>query len=359
MKFLCLVGTRPEAIKMAPVIRRLRERAETVTLWSGQQTDVVTSALAWFDIAPDDAISLPMEGRSLALLTGLLFPAIDEALLRHRPDVVVAQGDTTTVMVTAAACFYRHIPFAHVEAGLRTGNLQAPFPEEFNRVTVSRLATWHFCPTEQAQLNLLAEGIAPDRTFVTGNTVIDALVHTLQALPARAPPATPEIIVTAHRRENHGERLVSICNAIRRIHGEHTDLAFTVALHSNPEVQAVFRNLLGGMPRVDLVPPLNYPDFVAAMQRATLILTNSGGIQEEAAYLAKPVLVMREATERQEAVALGLARLIGTNEGEIVDQVREVLCDARLRQEMSRGGSPFGDGHAADRICDALLARGT
>jgi UDP-N-acetylglucosamine 2-epimerase (non-hydrolysing) len=357
MKFLCLVGTRPEAIKMAPIIRRLRDRANTVTLCSGQQTDMVASALKWFGIEPDDLISLPSEDRSLSLLTGLLFPAIDDALVRHRPDIVVAQGDTTTVMVTATACFYRQIPFAHVEAGLRTRNLQAPFPEEFNRVVVGRLAKWHFCPTIQSQDNLLSEGVDKELVFVTGNTVIDALTHTLRNLPNPDRPASlyQEVLVTAHRRENHGERLVNICNAIKRILHENSDVSFTIPVHPNPEVKSAFHRMLGGVPRVDLTPPLDYPDFVVAMKKARFILTDSGGIQEEAAYLGKPVLVMRDATERPEVVELGLARLIGTNENDIFEHVRALLCDEEKYRKMSQGGSPFGDGTAAQRICDTLL----
>lgn len=356
MRFLCVVGTRPEAIKLAPLILELKRHADVTTVCSGQHTKLALEPLSWFGIAPDDQIDIDLEGRTLAGLTGALFAPMERMLAKHRPDVVIAQGDTTTVLVTALTAFYLGIPFAHVEAGLRTGDLSAPFPEEFNRVAAGRLAKWHFCPTERAAANLRAEGADPAGLFITGNTGIDALRLTIEKMQAE--PANDgglrRILLTAHRRENHGGRMVAICRAMRRIAREFADVEFIVPVHPNPAVGSSFEQELKGCERVRLLPPLSYPHLVAEMAKATLILTDSGGIQEEAPFLKKPVLVLRDVTERPEVVEMGLAMLVGTDETKLVEATRRLLTDRVSYARMASGGSPYGDGYASQRIAAAF-----
>jgi UDP-N-acetylglucosamine 2-epimerase (non-hydrolysing) len=353
MKVLCVVGTRPEAIKMAPVILAVRDVADTVTLLTGQHTTLAEEALSWFGITADAVFDIPLHDRTLARLTAELIPRMDAALEQHRPDVVLAQGDTTTVMVTALVAFYRRVAFGHVEAGLRTGDLSAPFPEEYNRVVASRTAAFHFCPTERAVGNLRREGV-PGTIVLTGNTVIDALRHTLAKVPERASDGPPRILLTAHRRENHGIGLDAICDAVLRLVADVPGLVVSIPVHPNPEVRRRVEARLSGPDRVHLLPPLRYPDLVAEMRAATVILTDSGGIQEEAPFLGKPVLVLRDVTERPEAVELGLARLVGTDTETIVAATRELLENPAAYAAMTRGGSPYGDGRAARRIVEAL-----
>jgi UDP-N-acetylglucosamine 2-epimerase (non-hydrolysing) len=268
----------------------------------------------------------------------------------------VAQGDTTTVLVAALIAFYAGVPFAHVEAGLRTGNLQAPFPEEFNRVAADRLARWHFCPTRGALANLRAEGIDPARLYLTGNTGIDALRLALERLPAAAAgnSGRRRVLLTAHRRENQGQRMEAICRAVIALVKEFDDIEFAIPVHPSPAVRATFERLRVAHDRVRLLPPLSYPSLVAEMARAHLIVTDSGGIQEEAPFVKKPVLVMRDVTERPEAVELGVARLVGTETTAIVGAVRELLTDPKTYAKMAAGGSPYGDGYAAERISAAF-----
>lgn len=357
MRVLCVVGTRPEAIKMAPVILALRAVADTTVLLSSQHTDLVRDALAWFGIAGDRILDIPQHGgRSLAELTAALLTPLDQAIAEIAPDVVMAQGDTTTVMVAAMAAFYRRVPFAHVEAGLRTGDLDAPFPEEFNRIVAGRVAAWHFCPTEGAAENLRREGL-PGEILVTGNTVIDALRLTVERDTRPLPDGRRRILLTAHRRENHGAGLDAICDAVLTLTRDFPDLDVVCPVHPNPEVKQRVEARLGAAPRVTLCAPLPYPDLVREMRAATVILTDSGGIQEEAPYLKRPVLVLRETTERPEAVDLGLARLVGTRTADIVAETRRLLTDRVAYEAMRLGPSPYGDGHAAERIIAALLRR--
>jgi UDP-N-acetylglucosamine 2-epimerase (non-hydrolysing) len=356
MKFLCVVGTRPEAIKLAPVIMALARHAQVTTLCSGQHTTLVQEALDWFGIAPDIQIALPQEDRTLPMLTGALMEPLERAIGEHRPDVVIAQGDTTTVMATALTAFYLGVPFAHVEAGLRTGDLRAPFPEEFNRVVAGRLAAWHFCPTIRAMDNLRGEGVEHARLFLTGNTVIDALRLTLEKLemdPAED-SGRRRILLTAHRRENQGSRIDDICRAVVTLVHDFEDIEFVIPVHPSPDVRRSFEALLGDCDRVSLLPPLSYPRLVSEMARAHLILTDSGGIQEEAPFLKKPVLVLRDVTERPEVIELGVARLVGTEAGAVVGAVRELMTDGALYAKMAAGGSPYGDGRAAQRIAAAF-----
>jgi UDP-N-acetylglucosamine 2-epimerase (non-hydrolysing) len=356
MRFLCVVGTRPEAIKLAPLILELKRHAEVITVASGQHTQLALEPLAWFGITPDDSIGIETEGRTLAGLTGALFAPIERMLAKHRPDAVVAQGDTTTLLVSAMTAFYLGIPFAHVEAGLRTGNLKAPFPEEFNRIAAGRLAKWHFCPTERAAAALRAEGADPSSLYVTGNTGIDALRLTLEKIKIETAGAggRRRILLTAHRRENHGERMAEICRALRSIVGEFPDVEFIVPVHPNPAVGESFEKLLKGSERIHLKPPLGYPQLVEEMARAFLIFTDSGGIQEEAPFLKKPVLVLRDVTERPEAVEMGLALLVGADADRLVKAARRLLTDKAAYARMAGGGSPYGDGFASQRIAAAF-----
>ena len=355
MNFLCVVGTRPEAIKLAPVIRELGRYAKVTTLCSGQHTDIVHEALDWFGIEPDQWIKLPSDCDTLPKLTAALMQPMENAIGQYRPDVVLAQGDTTTVMVTALTAFYLHVPFAHVEAGLRTGDLRAPFPEEANRVFATKLAAWHFCPTQRAVDNLAAEGVDKDRTFLTGNTVIDALRLTVEKIEFRPEnDCRRRILLTAHRRENHGERIENICQAVLTLVDEFDDIEFVIPVHPNPAVRRTFETTMSGRDRVHLMPPLSYPQQVSEMIRSYLVLTDSGGIQEEAPFLKKPVLVLRDVTERPEAVELGVARLVGTDTHNVVEAVRNLLTDPDLYAKMSHGGSPYGDGYAAERIATAF-----
>jgi UDP-N-acetylglucosamine 2-epimerase (non-hydrolysing) len=361
MRFLCVVGTRPEAIKLAPVILCLARYSQVTTVCSGQHTALAEEPLAWFGIEPDDRIMIDSKSRTLAVLTGALFAPLEKVIGKHRPDVIVAQGDTTTVLVTALTAFYLGIPFAHVEAGLRTGNLQEPFPEEFNRIAAGRLASWHFSPTQRAVDNLRREGIDPARIFLTGNTGIDALRLTLARIDK--PPVDGRnlrrILLTAHRRENQGERMEAICRAVTMIVHEFDDVEFIIPVHPNPAAAASFE-VLKNHARVHLSPPLLYPQLVAEMARAHLILTDSGGIQEEAPFIHKPVLVLRQVTERPEAVEMGVARLVGAETPALVDAVRRLLTDKAAYAKMASGGSPYGDGYAAQRIADAFgLVKGS
>jgi UDP-N-acetylglucosamine 2-epimerase (non-hydrolysing) len=368
MRFLCVVGTRPEAIKLAPVILELARHAHVTTLLSGQHTKLAREPLEFFGITPDDRIASTKNSRTLAKLTAAMLLPMERMIAKHRPDVVVAQGDTTTVLVAALSAFYADISFAHVEAGLRIGNLRAPFPEEFNRIAADRIARWHFSPTRRAVANLRVEGIDSSLLYHTGNTSIDAL---RLALARVAPAAVPRgknglrrILLTAHRRENQGNRMTAICRAVVALVREFADIEFVVPVHPSPAVRATFERLRVAHKRVAhkrvahkrvrLLPPLSYPRLVAEMAQAHLIVTDSGGIQEEAPFLKKPVLVLRDVTERPEAIELGVARLVGTETAPIVNAVRELLTDAAVYAKMAAGGSPYGDGHAAERISAAF-----
>jgi UDP-N-acetylglucosamine 2-epimerase (non-hydrolysing) len=270
--------------------------------------------------------------------------------------VTIAQGDTTTLLVTAMTAFYCGVPFAHVEAGLRTGDLQAPFPEEFNRVVASRLARWHFCPTERAAANLRAERVEPAHIYRTGNTGIDALRLAVEKIgkPQTADRGLRRILLTAHRRENQGARIDDICRAVLAIVQEFGDVEFVVPVHPSPAVRSSFEKLLSGHERINLLPPLSYQHLVSEMMQAYLIVTDSGGIQEEAPFLGKPVLVLRDVTERPEAVELGVARLVGTEVSVMTNAIRQLLNDTATYSKMAAGGSPYGDGYAARRIAVAL-----
>lgn len=356
---LCIVGTRPEVIKMAPVIRALASAPEISVnvLSSGQHRELLIPLINWFELTVDTDLRVMTEAQSLSELSARLMRGFETHFFATKPDLVLAQGDTTTVMCAALACFYMGIPFGHVEAGLRTHDMQNPFPEEFNRVAVGHLAELHFCPTAKSRDNLLAERARPDKVHKTGNTVIDALQFTAEKLktqPLRG--FDHDILLTAHRRENFGEPLEQICAAVLDLCARFPDIKILFPVHPNPNVRNTVGRLLVDHPRITLSEPLAYPDLVAAMQQAKLILTDSGGIQEEAPALAKPVLVLRTVTERPEAVDLGVAKIVGADRSAIVAEASELLLDSHHYARMSQGGSPYGDGRAAERICEIVLA---
>jgi UDP-N-acetylglucosamine 2-epimerase (non-hydrolysing) len=356
-RILVVVGTRPEAVKLAPVIHALRRQpwAETRVLATAQHRQMLDQIHAFFGIRPDRDLDAMRPGQGLADLTARLLSGLDPVLAEERPELVLAQGDTTTVMVTALACFYRQIAFGHVEAGLRTGDVKNPFPEELNRVLVGRMAALHFAPTDGSQQNLLREGTPAATVHVTGNTVIDALLWAAERVDtAPFQPAAGKrlVLVTAHRRENFGAPFEAVCAALRDI-ADRGDVQLLYPVHPNPNVHDVAHRLLGEHPAIRLVAPLDYPAMVAAMRACSLILTDSGGVQEEAPSLGKPVLVLRTTTERPEGVAAGAAKLVGTDRARIVSEAKRLLDDPAAHAAMASVKNPYGDGHAADRIVDA------
>lgn len=358
-RILAVVGTRPEAIKMAPVVLELRNHgwAEVRVLATAQHRQMLDQVLATFGIVPDIDLDIMRPNQSLPDLTARLLSALDTVLESEAPDVVLVQGDTTTVMTVALAAFYRRIPVGHVEAGLRTGDMSNPFPEEMNRVVAGRLARWHFAPTSASRNNLLREGFADDSIHITGNTVIDALLQVAErdiVLPFDLPADRRLVLVTAHRRENFGSPFREICAAIRDLTDRHEDIHVVYPVHPNPNVAGPAYEILGGHPRINLIDPLDYLPFVSAMRRAHIILTDSGGVQEEAPALGKPVLVMRYETERPEAVAVGVVKLVGPDREAILREAGELLDDAAAYSAMAKGVSPYGDGKAASRIAEIL-----
>lgn len=355
-KLLFIFGTRPEAIKLAPVIEEARRDPafHVETCVTAQHREMLDQMLQIFDIRPAHDLDLMKDDQSLFGLTGDAIVAIGHVLAEAEPDLVIVQGDTTTTMVASLGAFYRQIPVAHVEAGLRTHDKYAPFPEEMNRRIVSCIAELHFAPTEWARDNLLQEGIRKDRIFVVGNTVVDAVLKITDALDGSG-PAGPDwgpgrvVLVTVHRRESF-ERLEALCSAIRRLVEEFDDIVVVFPVHLNPNVGRVVRSRLDGVERVRLVPPLDYPSFVRVLRRAHLVLTDSGGIQEEAPIFGKPVLVLRDVSERPEGIRANVARLVGTSAATIVDHARTLLRDEEQYGLMARAQSPYGDGKASGRI---------
>jgi UDP-N-acetylglucosamine 2-epimerase (non-hydrolysing) len=358
-KILCVVGTRPEAIKMAPIILALKREPmlDVRVLATAQHRDLLDQVMKVFGIEPDIDLDIMRPNQALTTLTARLLLDLDDVLLSEKPDAVLAQGDTTTVMTVALACFYHKIPFGHVEAGLRTWDMQNPFPEEMNRVIAGRLAKWHFAPTESSRKNLLREGVLDADIVVSGNTVIDALLSVADRnveLPIKLDPSKRLILVTAHRRENFGEPFERVCRALLTLLERNPDVQVLYPVHPNPNVRDTAHRLLGSHPRAVLCDPLDYLPFVAAMKRAYLILSDSGGVQEEAPALGKPVLVLRHETERPEAVEEGAVKLVGTDFDAIVAETQRLLDDESAYHAMARGVSPYGDGHAADRIVKVL-----
>jgi UDP-N-acetylglucosamine 2-epimerase len=369
MRILAVFGTRPEAIKMAPVLRRLATTAgiEAEVCVTGQHRQMLDQVLELFAIRPDYDLDLMRAGQDLTHVTTAVLERLAEVLRVARPDRVLVQGDTTTTFAASLAAFYQKIPVGHVEAGLRTGNVHSPWPEEMNRRLTTAIADLHFPPTGEARDNLLREGIPANRIVVTGNTVIDALLEAvaiLDADPARLAaigaglpsldPAKRIILVTGHRRENFAGGLERVAQGLLRLAGR-GDVEIVYPVHLNPNVQQAATTVLGGHPAIHLIAPLDYLPFVQMMRRATLIVTDSGGVQEEAPSLGKPVLVTRDTTERPEAVAAGTVELVGTDTDRLVARAGRLLDDPAAYAAMSFAHNPYGDGHAAARIVEALI----
>jgi len=368
-KVMVVIGTRPEAIKLAPIVLELekhRAHFETEICVTGQHREMLDQMLQVFGLRPQYDLGVMKAGQDLAGVTAACLTGLDRVLQQERPDLVLVQGDTTTTFVTSLAAYYQHIPIGHVEAGLRTGKKYDPFPEEVNRRLATHLSDFHFAPTEAARNNLLLEGVNPENILVTGNTVIDALLLT-QARLAEEPSLAVDclgstdglriILVTAHRRESFGPRFRQICEALRALAERRRDVLIVYPVHLNPNVQSPVREILDGVPNVRLLAPLDYVSFVACMQRAFILLTDSGGIQEEGPSLSKPVLVMREVSERPEAIAAGTTSLTGTDPERIIRAVSVLLDDPAHYKQMTSRANPYGDGHAAERVVQFLVTR--
>ena len=363
-KVLVVFGTRPEAIKMAPVIKALRKEKglfDVVICVTAQHRQMLDQMLSIFEIKPDIDLNLMEDNQKLSSLAAKAIKGLSEVIANVQPDITLVQGDTTTAMIAGLASFYEKVPVGHVEAGLRTSDRYNPFPEEINRRLLSSLTTYHFAPTQAAVNALLAEGFNQEDIYLTGNTVIDALL--MIASRERSPKIDLNvsedkyILITAHRRENFGEPIRNICEALRIITHNNSGLAIVYPVHPNPNIYEPVKTILSDEENIHLIPPLGYEDFVFMMKHSYIVLTDSGGIQEEAPSLGKPVLVLRRTTERPEAVEAGVARLVGTETNNIVAQVENLLTNEAEYQKMSRASNPFGDGKSAERIVQILIER--
>ena len=371
MKILSFFGTRPEAIKMAPLVTALAttDRVNSIVCLTGQHREMLDQVMRLFELAADHDMSVMQPNQTLNTLFSRVIAGADAILEEEKPDLVLVHGDTTTATACALAAFHQRIPVGHVEAGLRTRDLAQPFPEEMNRRTVDLVSQWMFAPTSTSRANLLRENLQ-GRIAVTGNTVIDALAtlcarldaqpELARAIAARHAWVEPQrrmLLVTGHRRENFGGGFQNICAALAELAQRHPDLLIVYPVHFNPTVRDVVMHTLGGMDNIRLIDPLDYVDFVWFMQRAHIILTDSGGVQEEAPYLGKPVLVMRDVTERPEAVSAGTVLLVGTQRARIVAEVNRLLAEADQQASFARRINPYGDGQASQRIVKALLGQ--
>lgn len=364
MRVFSIVGTRPDALKMAPVILELNRRqgVEQIVISTGQHREMLRQVLDVFEIQPQHDLDIMLHGAPLAQMTSRILERLDPLLETLKPDLLLAQGDTTTTFVASLGAFYRKIRVGHVEAGLRTDNRYDPFPEEINRRLTAPLADFHFAPTDQAVQNLLRENVAADSIYQVGNTVIDSLLqvaprpYVFEDVELDRLTSGPNrvVLVTAHRRENLGEPLARICRALKRLVGTLGDVQIVFQMHKNPAVRSVIQAELSQVDRAALIEPQEYLPWVQLMRRSTLILTDSGGIQEEAPALGKPVLVMRETTERPEGVEAGTTRLIGTSEERIFEEAMRLLTRRDAYEAMARAANPYGDGRSAARICDIL-----
>jgi len=373
VKILVVFGTRPEAIKMAPVIRALDDNFDVKICVTAQHRQMLDQVLELFEITPDYDLDIMQHGQDLFDITSNVLSGVKKVLQIEEPDFVLVHGDTTTSMATAMAAFYLKIPVGHVEAGLRTYNIHSPFPEECNRQITSRIAILHFAPTKISRQNLLDEKVPDSQIYVTGNTVIDALLSMVEkariidfsdTLLKRVPFLKQEksgipriILVTGHRRENFGLGFEEICYALSVVANENPDVQIIYPVHLNPNVIEPVNRILSNLNNVHLIEPMEYLTFIKLMDLSYLILTDSGGIQEEAPSLGKPVLVMRDTTERPEAVESGTVKLVGTNKNEIVKIVNRLLIDSNFYMQMSKAHNPYGDGKASDIICDILVNR--
>lgn len=378
IKVLSVFGTRPEAIKMAPLILGLQkaEAFESIVCVTAQHRKMLDQVLNLFEIKPDYDLDLMAPNQDLFDITAKVLMGLREVLKQAKPDIVLVHGDTTTCFAAGLAAFYAHIKLGHVEAGLRTGNLKAPFPEEANRTLISRLADFHFAPTQSAKHNLLAENVQEGRIAVTGNTVIDALLLVRDKVNLKPKQKWQEkfgarlynqitdkhrklILITGHRRENFGQGFIDLCNAIKTLAENHPDWDLVYPVHLNPNVQKPVYDILNNLNNVHLIDPLDYEPFVWIMDQCDLILTDSGGVQEEGPSLGKPVLVMREVTERPEAVDAGTVILVGTDKDKIISGVEQVLLNKELYLKMSTAHNPYGDGKAVEKIVDMLIRNNT
>lgn len=359
-KIMIVFGTRPEAIKMCPLVSELRKRKKfkTVVCVTGQHREMLDQVLKAFDVIPDYDLSIMKERQTLIEVTTNILNKIKDVLEKEKPDVVLVHGDTSTTFVTALACFYLQIPVGHVEAGLRTYNIFSPYPEEFNRQAVSIISKYNFTPTEVSRNNLLKEGKSAESIYITGNTAIDALKITVRNdykhHQLEWASGSRLIMITAHRRENLGEPMKNMFRAIRRVMDEHSDVKAIYPIHMNPIVREIADEILGGDERVRIIEPLDVIDFHNFLNNSYMILTDSGGIQEEAPSLGKPVLVMRDTTERPEGVSAGTLRLVGTDEETIYKNFKELLESTTEYNKMSHASNPYGDGFACKKIADVL-----
>lgn len=370
MKVLTVFGTRPEAIKMAVLVRRLQEDAyfEHKLCVTGQHRQMLDQVLELFELTPDFDLNIMHAGQDLTDVTCRILTAMRELFQSYRPDLVLVHGDTTTCMATSLAAFYAGIQIGHVEAGLRTGNLQSPFPEEANRLITDRLSNCFFAPTDRNVQALLHEGVKPNSIVKTGNTVIDALLYVSKRVTQFSEKMEESIktvftshrkilLVTGHRRENFGDGFIQICEALRELAEQHPTLEIVYPVHLNPNVQQPVYERLGNLSNIHLPAPMDYADFVYAMKQSWVILTDSGGVQEEAPSLGKPVLVMRDTTERPEAVEAGTVKLVGANRVAIVQSVNELWNNSLLYHQMATANNPYGDGHASEKIIEFLKAK--
>ena len=364
MRVLSVFGTRPEAIKMAPVVKELEKNSdviESVVCVTAQHREMLDQVLSLFEIQPQIDLDLMEQNQSLACLTAKAIEGLSDVIVDVRPDVVLLQGDTTTAMIAGLAGFYQKVAVGHVEAGLRTYDRYSPFPEEINRRLISSLTTYNFAPTQTAVDALKAEGFSEESIFLTGNTVIDALLMTLKKeCDLNMDFLSPDkklVLVTAHRRESFGKPFEQICEGLKKIVTRNPDVEIVYPVHLNPNVRKVVYKILSNQERFHLIEPMEYKQFVHLMNRSYVILTDSGGIQEEAPALGKPVLVLREKTERPEAIEAGTAKLIGTDTLTIIEQTEKLLHDRAEHDKMSKAVSPYGDGHAAERIVNIILSK--
>ncbi|QKM65635.1 UDP-N-acetylglucosamine 2-epimerase (non-hydrolyzing) [Polynucleobacter tropicus] len=373
-RILLSFGTRPEAIKMAPLIHALKALPndfEAIVCVTAQHREMLDQALEIFSITPDFDLNLMRRGQDLHSLTGEMLIAMRDVIQKTAPNLLLVHGDTTSTFASAIAGFYSNLPVGHIEAGLRTGNILQPFPEEFNRQVVSKIAKWNFAPTERSKLNLLKEGVNPGSIFVTGNTVIDSLYWILQKLDLDDSrrnrwvlelsgvlgfdwQSKPFVLITGHRRENHGDNFIQICKALKQLAHRFKAVEFVYPVHPNPAIYEAAHRLLGSIDNIYLIEPLEYEPFILLLKAAYIILTDSGGIQEEAPSLKKPVLVMRDTTERPEGVEAGAIRLVGTDADEIIKNVSELLTNNILYQDMINSDNPYGDGTACQKIISIL-----
>lgn len=359
-KVMLVFGTRPEGIKMAPIVNELEKRKdfETIVCVTGQHKEMLQQVLDIFNIVPKYNLNIMRPNQTLFSITADILEKLKPVLENEKPDVVLVHGDTSTTFSTALACFYEQIPVGHVEAGLRTHNIYSPFPEEFNRQAVSIISKYNFAPTEMSKSNLIAENKNPQSIFVTGNTAIDALKTTVTSNYSNKEldwaKGSRLILITAHRRENLGQPMVHMFKAIRRVMDEHPDVKAIYPIHMNPKVRKLANDILGDDDRIHIIEPLDVLDFHNFMNQSYLILTDSGGIQEEAPALGKPVLVMRDTTERPEGVKAGTLKLVGTNETDIYNEFSRLLRDRNEYQKMSQTANPYGDGNSSKKIVDIL-----